>query len=104
MSILQYFNRCSKKEVALPELPDPSGNLSKDIPLSSIAAGKAEILDCHQDSKKKWQYIKLTPAQRSEIGRKVSEIGHKILQKKYPDLPLTEPTVRRTKRISTLTN
>ena len=59
--------RCSKKEVVLPELPDPSGSLSKDMPLSSIAAAnevvKAEILDCHQDSKKRGQYIKLTPAQ-----------------------------------------
>ena len=38
MSILHYFKRCSKKEVALPELPDPSGSLSKDMPSSSIAA------------------------------------------------------------------
>ena len=108
MYILQYFKHCSKNEVALPELPNPSGSLSKNMPSSSIAAAneavKAEILDCHQDSKKRGQYIKLTTAhlaQRLEIGRKASEIGIasaiRFYKKKYPDLPLTEPTVRRMK-------
>ena len=60
------------------ELPDPSGLLSKVIPLSSITSFNAEVAKVMKQAKwpiTKSGYTKLTPAQRYEIGRKGTEIG-----------------------------
>ena len=47
------------------------------------------------------EYIKLTPAQRFQIGKKAAEIGIaaalRYFKRRHPDLSLTEPTVRRAK-------
>ena len=47
------------------------------------------------------RYTKLTPAQRYEIGKKGAEMevteATQYYKKKFPDLSLTEPSVRRLK-------
>ena len=49
------------------------------------------------------RYTKLTPVQRYEIGKKGAEMGVttaiQYYKKKFPDLSLTEPTVRRLKNL-----
>ena len=51
----------------------------------------------------KQQYIKLTPVQRFEIGKKAAEIGMaqalRFHKEKYPDLMVSEPTARRAKNL-----
>ena len=108
MSILKYFKR--KKEATSKtespfELPDPLGSLSLEMPSTSIAAANdavEEILNATTGNcKAKQQYVKLTPAQRFEIGERSAEIGiaqaFKFYKKKYPDLVVSEPTAMRAK-------
>jgi len=83
------------------ELPDPSGNLAKEIPSSTIAAANEITVAVLAASKKKKEYVMLTDAQRLQIGKKASEIGIAAMIRFYknrlPDLSLTEPTVHRLK-------
>ena len=59
------------------------------------------MLEQEQQSVTKNYYTKLTPAQRYEIAKKGAEMGVtaaiRYYKKKFPDLSLTEPTVRRLK-------
>ena len=61
------------------ELRDPSGPLSKVIPSSSIARCNAEVSKVMKEVKRsavtRSSYMKLTPAQRYEIGKKGAEMG-----------------------------
>lgn len=100
MSLLNYFRPIREKI----GLPDPSGPLSSTVPSSSIAACNAEViavLEKVASSGVKQPYCKLSPAQRYEIGKKAAEMGTtsaiRHYKRKYPDLRLTEPTVRRIK-------
>ena len=86
---MKYFCPILDKEDAPEdkELPDPSGPLSKVIPLSSI------INNCNAEVSKvlkqvKWSviknhYTKLTPAQRYLIGKKEAEIGVTVAIRYY---------------------
>ena len=83
------------------EIPNPFGPLSKIIPSSSIASRNAKVtkvLKQVKQSVSKSGHTKLTSAQRYEIGRKGAEIGVtaaiRYYKNKFPDLSLTEPTVR----------
>jgi len=107
--ILKYFRPVVNKKDP-PEdkkLPDPSGPLSKVIPSSSIASCNAEVAKVLKQAKPasvaKKCYTKLTPVQRYEIGKKGAEMGVtaaiRYYKKKFPDLSLTEPTVRRLKNL-----
>ena len=107
MSLLKYFRPIPSKEPSTPKdrLPDPSGCLSKVMPSPSIMACNAEVtrvLDAESSGTRK-PYLKLTPAQRFEIGKKAAEIGAtsamRYFARKYTHLPLTEPTVRRLKNL-----
>ena len=76
--ILKYFCLLDKKDppedkdpLDNKELPDPSGSLSKVIPLSSTTSCNAEVTKVLKEAKQsvtKGCYMKLTPAQRYEIG------------------------------------
>ena len=80
------------------ELPDPSGPLSKVIPSSSIASCNAEVTKVMKQAKQpvtKSGYTKLTPGRRG-AERLTAAIQY---YKKFPDLSLTEPTVRRLKNL-----
>ena len=88
------------------ELPNPSGPLSKVIPSSSIGSCNAEVTKVLKQAKRfviKKCYTKLIPAQRYEIGKKGAEMGVtaaiRYYKKKFPDLSLTEPTVKRLKNL-----
>ena len=103
--ILKYFHPVlDKKDPSEDkELPNPSGPLSKVEPSLSIASCKAEIMKVLKQVK--WPvakncYTKLTSAQRYEIGKKGAEMGVTATiqyHKKFPDLSLTEPTLRQLK-------
>lgn len=84
--ILKYFRPISNKkdppkDKDRPEdkaLPDPSGPLSKIVPSSSIASCNVEVTKVLKQAKQpvaKNRYMKLTPAQRYEIGKKGAEMG-----------------------------
>ena len=109
MSILKYFKPVGKKETTSKtesppfELPDPSGSLSLKMPSTSIAAANEAVEEVLKvtSCKAKQQYVKITPAQRFEFGKKAAEIGIaqalRFYRKKYPDLMVSEPTARRAK-------
>ena len=76
--ILKYFRPIKKDPPEDKELPNPSGPLSKVIPSSSIASCNAEVTKVLKQAKRsvtKNCYMKLTPAQRYEIGKKGAEKG-----------------------------
>ena len=106
MSLLKYFSwkKATSTTKELPyELPDPSGSLAKEIPSSTIAAANEITAAVLTASKKKKEYVKLTDAQRLQIGKKASGIriaaAIRFYKSKVPDLGqlLMEPTVRRLK-------
>ena len=87
-------------------LPDPTGPLSIVVPISSISAVNQEVSMVYKEiasgERRKGPYVKLTDlSQWCEIGRRAAEYGTtntiRYYKKKYPDLNLTEPTVRRLK-------
>ena len=100
MSILKYFRPSNQKS----DLPDPNGSLSEKVPSAAIAAAntKVEALEKEQAGKKsRGPYSFLTPAQKYELGKRASECGVtatiRYYEKRYPDLPLKESSVRRFK-------
>ena len=103
MSLLKYFSWKKTTSITKEILPDPSSSLSKEVPSSTITAANEIAVTVLTTSKKKKEYIKLTDAQRLQIGKKASEIGIaaaiRFYNDKVPDLGrlLTEPTVRRLK-------
>ena len=56
----------------LVELPDPSGSLSKEIPSSAIAAANTMVKSVKIEPRK--EYVKLTPAQRFQIGKELPKL------------------------------
>ena len=88
------------------ELTNPSGPLSKVIPSSLIVRCNTEVTKVPKQAK--WSvtsncYMKLTPAQRYKIGKKGAEMGVtaaiRYYEKNFPDVSLTEPTVRQLKNL-----
>ena len=97
MSILKYFKLKGAKESSqkdLLELPDPSGSLSKEVLSLAITAANTTMVKSITAEPRK-EYIKLTPVQRFQIGKKAAEIGIaaalRFFKKSHPDLALTEP-------------
>ena len=103
ISLLKYFSWKKTTSITKEILPDPSGSLSKEVPSSTIAAANEIAVNVLTASKKKKEYIKLTDAQRLQIGKKASKIGItatiRFYNDRVPDLGrlLMEPTVRRLK-------
>lgn len=103
MSILKYFKPVGKDKLET-ELLDPSGDLSKVVPSSSIHAVNKNIEELLQEKKsgRKGPYITLTPAQRYSVGKRAAEHGItatiRYYAKRFPDLALKETTVRRIKK------
>ena len=103
MSLLKYFRPINRPKGDSGDLPDPSGPLCSKISLCTIKAANVEVRAvCEsQDTPSISPYCKLTPTQRCEIGKKAAEIDVTsaiwYYKKKFPDLPLTEPIVRRIK-------
>ena len=108
MSILNYFKRHPKgsslgsSEDKL-QLPDPRGPLCALVPSSAINAANKQVTKVLTVPVRRGPYFKLTPAQRFEIGKRALEHGIassiRHFEKKYPDLPLKETTVRRLKNL-----
>ena len=74
-------------------MPDPSEPLSKVVSSSAVASCNAEV--SRELKQTKWPvtkqcYMKLTPAQRYEVGKKGAEMGVtsaiRYYKKRYPDL------------------
>ena len=70
--------------------------------MSSIASCNAEVIKVLKAKQSRSvTYMKLTPVQRYEIGNKEAEMGVtaaiRYYKKKFPDVSLTEPTMRRLK-------
>ena len=78
-------------------LPYPSEPLSKVVPSSAITSCNGEVRR-NETAHHKTSYMKLTPAQRYEIGKKGPEMGVSsaiwYYKNRYPDLSLTKPTIR----------
>ena len=101
MSLLNYFSWKEKTSCVVHELPDPSGSFSKEVQSSTSAAANEIAAKLMTASKRKKEYVKLTDAQRLQVGKKASEIGiaasMRFYKSKVPDLWLTEPTIRKLK-------
>ena len=77
MALYQYFRMASDVPRSLP---DPCGPLSKEMPLSSIAAANSDVKALLQGeeaatSGKRGQYAKFTPELKLEIGKCAAEHG-----------------------------
>ena len=88
MSIWKYFTRVlSEKEKRKDEgLPEPTGLLSKSVPVKAIELANTKVkklvqpdVACARDSGGKSSqgglYLMLTPAQRYEVGKRAAEHG-----------------------------
>ena len=74
MSILKYFLLKNAKDSKESSLPDPSGDLSKDMPSSAITAANTMVKAMPTAVPRK-EYVKLSSAQQYQIGKKAAEIG-----------------------------
>ena len=87
-------------------MPDPSVSLSLELPIAAANEAIEQVLKV-TSCKAKPQYVKITPVQQYEFGKKGAEIGiaqaSKFYRKKYLDLMVSEPTARRA-RTNTLMN
>ena len=101
MNILKYFRPIKQT----PDLPDPNGPLSENMPSSAVSSANAKVTDVFekQTSSIRGPYLTLTPTQKYQIGKRTAEYGTtaaiRYYQKKFPDLPLKETTVRRLKNL-----
>ena len=110
MSIKQYYEviRKSRSNDELisssgNQLPNPHGLLLDKILTDAIkytsAAVTKAIVKSETSRSKKGPYLYLMDAQCYEVGKKAAAIGTtdalRYYAHRYPDLPLTEPTVRR---------
>ena len=71
MALYRYFKASDTK------LPDPRGPLSKEVPLTAIAAANGEVKHVVelQRGKTRGPYTKFTPEQKAEIGKRAAEHG-----------------------------
>ena len=69
--LYRYFKASDTK------LPDPRGPLSKEVPLTAIAAANGEVKHVVelQRGKTRGPYTKFTPEQKAEIGKRAAEHG-----------------------------
>ena len=68
MALFQYFKREKNN------LPNPHGPLSQSVPSTSIAAANSEVRSVIvRNNKKRGQYPKYTPEQKSMIGKRAPE-------------------------------
>ncbi|MCY3929118.1 MAG: hypothetical protein OXG81_12665, partial [Acidobacteria bacterium] len=90
MALLKFFQPVKKK----PDLPNPNGPLSSEVPPSAISSANTKVLEALGKSKEKTKcargpYLALTPAQKYEIGKRAAEYGAtnsiRYYSKKYPD-------------------
>ena len=92
MALFRYFKREKNN------LPDPHGPLAQSVPSTSIEAANSEVRSVieSQNNKKRGQYAKYTPEQKSMIGKRAAEHGVVAAVRYYiRDFPnLKENTVR----------
>ena len=71
MALFRYFKREKNN------LPDPYGPLAQSVPSTSIAAANSEVLSVieSKNNKKRGQYAKYTPEQKSMIRKRAAEHG-----------------------------
>jgi len=108
MSILQYYKvirKARNNDELSSRLPDPHGPLSDKIPTDAIKSANAAVTKAitknETSQNKSGPYIYLTDAQCYEVGEKAAAVGTtdalRYFAHCYPNLRLTEPTVRRLK-------
>ena len=110
MSILQYLSVAKKPKddqlcSSSASLPDPRGPLSEMVPPEAIASANASVTKAitkgETSRKQKGPYLYLTDAQHYKVGKRAAETGTTTTMQyyahKFPDLRLTESTVRRLK-------
>jgi len=101
-TLLKYFKPVSSKATRNERLPDPDSSLKRVVPSSSIARANELVTEVLEQSER-GPYVKLTGAQRYQIGKRAAEHGVtaaiRYFKTKFPDLPLKETTVRRLKNL-----
>ena len=86
-------------------MPDPTGPLSKKVPLKAMVEANEKVMKLLKKPIKSARglYHTFTPAQKLTIGERAAEHGTtaamRFFAKKYPDLPLRETTVGRVKNM-----
>ena len=82
------------------------GCLSGSMPSSAVSSANAkvkDVLEKQTSTGSRGPYLTLTPAQKYQIGKRAAEYDTtaaiRYYQKKFPDLPLKETTVRRLKNL-----
>ena len=103
MALLKYFKPVNSKTLD-NTLPDPDSSLNEVVPSTAIAKANetvSKVLQQSSSSGERGPYLKLTPAQRYQIGKRAAEHGTtasiRYFKTKFPDLELKETTVRRLK-------
>ena len=76
-------------------LPDPNGNLSKNILSSLITAANVMVNEILEKSHgKRGEYLALTPAQKFSVGKHIAESGVtatiRYYPKTFPDISLKD--------------
>ena len=94
MALLKYFKPVNSKTLD-NTLPDLDSSLNEVVPLTAIAKPNetvSKVLQQSSSSGERWPYLKLTPAQRYQIGKRVAEHGTTAsigyFKTKFPDLEL----------------
>ena len=84
-------------------MPNPCGPLSARVPSSAIEAANKHVAEVLTAPASRGPYFKITPAQRFQVWKRAAEHGVaasiKYFEKNYPDLLLTNTTVRRLKKL-----
>lgn len=98
MSLYRYFSKVKPD----PDLPDPSGPLSKEVPSSSIAAANSkvsavmleQVQESEKETKSRGKYAKFSAEKKAEVERRASEHGIASTIRYYAKDSLKESTVR----------
>ena len=102
MALLQYFKKVNVDKGYPGNLPDPQGELSKEVPSSSISAANAEVAAVQSSAVGakagcRGTYLKMSAEKKAEIGRRAAEHGVLATVRYYATrlpVPLKESSVR----------
>ena len=107
MALLKYFKPVNLRTLDESlNLPDLDSSHREVIPSTAIAKANkivSEVLEQSSSSGEREPYLKLTPAQRYQIGKQAAEHGITTsihyFKTKFPHLELKETSIRRLKKL-----
>ena len=99
MALLKYFKPVNSKTLDESlSLQDPDSSLRESIPSMALAKANeivSKVLEQSSLSGEREPYLKLTPAQRYQTGKRAAEHGTtasiRCFKTKFPDLELKKP-------------